>query len=1392
MTPAFYTCFFIFTLFIRGFSLRSIDEETFLKDPSYDNYEKLVELFDELEKTYPDLAKVYQIGKSVEDRRLLVLQISEGVKTVHPERPAFKYVANMHGDESVGRQLMVYLAQYLLANYGKDDRVSRLVNTTDIHLMPSLNPDGFEKSKEGECESLQESMGRNNARGVDLNRDFPDQFDRHRSSDDAYLFGGRQPETAALIRWVLRKQFVLSGNLHGGAVVASYPYDDLSSGKDCCEESRSPDHELFKHLALVYASRHVDMRLGNACKPENFTDGITNGAFWYSVQGGMQDFNYVNSNCFEVTFELSCCKYPPASELPSFWAKNKEPLLAFMEQIHVGVNGFVLEEDGRPVKNAQIIVEGIKHPIKTTEYGAYWRLLLPGDYNITAVASGYVSPDPVAVTVKEVSPVTVNFTVHRRPRSLTVERNRHPRHNIDGIPPADFAHHDYPKMEAYLQRLKDAYPDITRLSSIGKSVEGRELYVLEITKDPGKHIPGKPEFKYVANMHGNEVIGREMLLLLAKYLCQKYTSGDERVQRLLNTTRVHLLPSMNPDGYERSRERDFSSVVGRSNAHNVDLNRNFPDQFGPTKENTVAEPETQAVMRWSSSLPFVLSANLHGGALVANYPYDGNPAMTSGQEFLTPDHGVFVHLAHVYSNAHHKMHLGQPCKNVPEEKFPEGITNGAKWYVLSGGMQDWNYLHTSDMELTLELGCYKFPPAEDLPTYWEDNKDALLDFMEQVHTGVHGFVHSHIGHALANATISVGGIRHIVKTAQDGDFWRLLLPGTYNITASKDGYESVTELVTVPDTGSISVNFTLMVDDPQHWSSAYDFRVLDNIINTRYHNSVEMYSELSELENRFPDVAEFKAGDALRTAALHQLEVTDQVGSPEETKFRIAIISNLYASQPLGQELLLNFARHLTTAYTIGEPVHQRLLKNSVLHFIPNIDPLYKNILEEYDGTDKCEIQALEEEFGDSVYNYLTKKEMNPLNNYTREKSFIDLLQEEKYDLMIELSSGSENVAYPELSRDIYEKFARKFQDNRTPGERYDCSQRRGDVVHGNLIDLICERYNTPIVSVGLSCCKMPAPDAIGWVWRDNLRGIMKLVEVANTGVKGYIKNEDGIPMRDATLAITGSARQYRVSRNRAHYRALLPPGDYRVIIRCHGYHDQQLTWRVVEGTVKEKDVVLRRLNAEHLPAAPVDQLPLDEDPNTIYITGLALDYNSLPLHQAKLSVYPLNSMKPLVTNTSDEVGRFIIALPVTYMDREVTVTATMDGYVARTRHITTSRDSNLTPNVLFKLERDDAVLGMPRLVFVMLSGAVGVALVVMAAWCFGCRERARASRRSYLFSQLPPDDKRPLCSNASYDLLEKPYYDDEDIPPSETDSEDEIVLLRSDREWRPIDQEER
>jgi hypothetical protein len=64
--------------------------------------------------------------------------------------------------------------------------------------------------------------------------------------------------------------------------------------------------------------------------------------------------------------------------------------------------------------------------------------------------------------------------------------------------------------------------------------------------------------------------------------------------------------------------------------------------------------------------------------------------------------------------------------------FEDGITNGAKWYPVCGGMQDFNYLETNCFELTIELGCTKFPPGKELLGYWVENKDALIKFIQLV------------------------------------------------------------------------------------------------------------------------------------------------------------------------------------------------------------------------------------------------------------------------------------------------------------------------------------------------------------------------------------------------------------------------------------------------------------------------------------------------------------------------------------------------------------------------------------------------------------------------------------------------------------------------------------
>ena len=98
------------------------------------------------------------------------------------------------------------------------------------------------------------------------------------------------------MKFIMEYPFVISANMHGGDLVANYPYDESRSGNPT-EYTASPDDETFKYIALNYAGNHPSMSSsqwkgcegrGNAFARQG---GITNGAQWYSVAGGKNDMN---------------------------------------------------------------------------------------------------------------------------------------------------------------------------------------------------------------------------------------------------------------------------------------------------------------------------------------------------------------------------------------------------------------------------------------------------------------------------------------------------------------------------------------------------------------------------------------------------------------------------------------------------------------------------------------------------------------------------------------------------------------------------------------------------------------------------------------------------------------------------------------------------------------------------------------------------------------------------------------------------------------------------------------------------------------------------------------------------------------------------------------------
>uniref|UniRef100_A0A3P8U0B4 Peptidase M14 domain-containing protein n=1 Tax=Amphiprion percula TaxID=161767 RepID=A0A3P8U0B4_AMPPE len=163
--------------------------------------------------------------------------------------------------------------------------------------------------------------------------------------------------------------FVLGGNLQGGELVVTFPYDRTRSQGMTREHTPTPDDHVFRWLAFSYASTHRLMTDANrrVCHTEDFAkeDGTINGASWHTAAGSMNDFSYLHTNCFELSMYVGCDKFPHESELPEEWENNRESLLVFMEQVHRGIKGVVRDLQGRGIANAIISVEGIGHDIRT-------------------------------------------------------------------------------------------------------------------------------------------------------------------------------------------------------------------------------------------------------------------------------------------------------------------------------------------------------------------------------------------------------------------------------------------------------------------------------------------------------------------------------------------------------------------------------------------------------------------------------------------------------------------------------------------------------------------------------------------------------------------------------------------------------------------------------------------------------------------------------------------------------------------------------------------------------------------------------------------------------------------------------------------------------------------
>lgn len=344
----------------------------------------------------------------------------------------------------------------------------------------------------------------------------------------------------------------------------------------------------------------------------------------------------------------------------------------------------------------------------------------------------------------------------------------------------------YVQYDSLMQKLANDYPDICKYHVLGTLPSGRKILALQMGDNVNIH-EAEPRFLYTSSMHGDELTGYVLMLRLANYLLTNY-GQNAFVDSLMNNIEIWINPLANPDGAYYAGNLSLSSAK-RYNANFVDLNRNYPDpDDGLHPDGKAWQPETIIFKAFADSFGFNMSANFHGGAEVANYPWDT-------WSKLTADDSWWRHVCHQYADSAQ----GNSTTNYfigPSGANGTGVINGYQWYPIVGGRQDYMNYYQHCREVTIELSNQKLPNANTLPFYWNANKLSMLDYMMQSNYGLHGIITDSISKQPIEAKVFISGHdvdeSHVFSRLPLGDYYRYLDSAYYSVTYSAPHYYSKT------------------------------------------------------------------------------------------------------------------------------------------------------------------------------------------------------------------------------------------------------------------------------------------------------------------------------------------------------------------------------------------------------------------------------------------------------------------------------------------------------------------------------------------------------------------------------------------------------------------------
>jgi hypothetical protein len=257
-----------------------------------------------IKATYPHICQLKTIGHSGQKRPMLAMRLTN--EKIKGEKPQVLFLATHHAREWVATQMAMRLIKYLTSNFGSNSRVTNLLNTTEVWVIPVGNPDGYQYTFTNERlwrKNLRDNDGDGEvtiADGVDLNRNFASHWGYDDEGSSPIISSGTyrgiapnsEPETQAVVNFINQNnfKFVISYHTHGNLIL--YPWGWQV-------KTASLDDPIF----VAQAGTDANPAIWDSLAGEGYDPGV--GADLYITNGDFTDWTYGSMGIPSHTVEFT-------------------------------------------------------------------------------------------------------------------------------------------------------------------------------------------------------------------------------------------------------------------------------------------------------------------------------------------------------------------------------------------------------------------------------------------------------------------------------------------------------------------------------------------------------------------------------------------------------------------------------------------------------------------------------------------------------------------------------------------------------------------------------------------------------------------------------------------------------------------------------------------------------------------------------------------------------------------------------------------------------------------------------------------------------------------------------------------------------------------------------